>query len=311
MKYSNEVKVGLTIVVAAIIFVLGVRYFEDLPLFKSTYDLRAEFENAGGLIAGNAVRLSGVTIGSVNSVRIDPETGNVMVGFHVDTSIPIRDGTYAKIGGFDALGVVRMDLFLGPPSNPIVPEGGMIEGRSSSDALGQLTDRAPELMTRVDSVLVGMSVVLSETGTMLERPESDFRRTLSSVRSSAEQLESLLEEERSRIDSILVNVEGMTGNIENLTGGENGEDIEALVDNLNQTLATLDENLSGLQETTAGLNTLLETLNEGDGTLQRLMRDDELYLKLDSTLTNLNGLMADFRANPGRYMKELRLVDLF
>ena len=50
MKISNEIKVGLTIIVATVIFILGIRYFEDLPLFDSTYDLVAEFENAGGLM---------------------------------------------------------------------------------------------------------------------------------------------------------------------------------------------------------------------------------------------------------------------
>lgn len=311
MKYSNEVKVGVTIVVAAIIFVLGVRYFEDLPLFKSTYSLRAEFENAGGLIAGNAVRTAGVTVGSINDVKIDPETGMVSVRFHVDEDIPVTQGTYAKIGGFDALGVVRMDLVLGPPTAERIPEGGYVEGRPTSDVFGDLTDSAPELITRVDSVLAGLDVVLSETEGMLARPESDLRVTLSNMRSSTEVLEDLLRGERDRLGSILANVDSVTSNVDRLTGGENAEQIEELIASLNSTLDTLDANLEGLDETTESLNTLLSKLNEGEGTMARLINDDSMYLKLDSTLTGLNALMADFRANPGRYMKELRLVDLF
>lgn len=311
VKYSNEVKVGVTIVLAAIIFVLGVRYFEDLPLFKSTYSLRAEFENAGGLIAGNAVRTAGVTVGSVNGVNIDPSTGKVTVRFHVDEDIPVTEGTYAKIGGFDALGVVRMDLVLGPPSAPRIPEGGYVRGQPTSDVFGELTEGAPQLITRVDSVLAGLDVVLSETEGMLARPESDLRVTLANMRSSTETLESLLRGERDRIGSILANMDSVTSNVERLTGGENGEQIEELIASLNATLDSLDTNLEGLGETTTSLNLLLTKLNEGEGTMGRLINDDSMYLKLDSTLTGLNALMADFRANPGRYMKELRLVDLF
>ena len=311
MKYSNEVKVGVTIVLAAIIFVLGVRYFEDLPLFTSTYSLRAEFENAGGLIAGNSVRTAGVTVGSVDDVSIDPETGLVMVRFHVDEGIPVTEGTHARISGFDALGVVQLNLVLGPPSAPRIPEGGIVPGRATQDMLGELTESAPELITRGDSVLAGLDIVLSETEGMLARPESDLRVTLANMRSSTEALESLLSGERERIASILANMDSVTTNVDRLTGGENAEQIEELFASLNATLDTLDANLEGLGETTEGLNTLLAKLNEGDGTMARLINDDSMYLKLDSTLTGLNALMADFRTNPGRYMKELRLVDLF
>lgn len=300
MKYSNEVKVGVTIVVAAIIFVLGVRYFEDLPLFTSTYSLRAEFENAGGLIAGNSVRTAGVTVGSVDDVSIDPETGRVMVRFHVDEGIPVTEGTRARISGFDALGVVQLNL-----------EGGIVPGRATTDVFGELTASAPQLVTRVDSVLAGLDIVLSETEGMLARPESDLRVTLANMRSSTEALESLLRGERDRIESILAGMDSVAGNVERLTGGENAEQIEELFSSLNTTLDTLDANLRGLDETTESLNTLLAKLNEGDGTMARLINDDSMYLKLDSTLTGLNALMADFRTNPGRYLKELRLVDLF
>ena len=93
MKYANELKVGVTIVVATITFVLGVRYFEDLPLFRGTYELVSEFDNAVGLIAGNVVRIKGVSVGSVDAVYIDPETGRVRIEFHVDDKIPVPEGS--------------------------------------------------------------------------------------------------------------------------------------------------------------------------------------------------------------------------
>ena len=75
MKYSNELKVGMAIVAAVVVFVLGVRYFQDVPLFRGTYDLNSSFESAGGLIAGNPVRVSGVGVGKVREVKLNPEAG--------------------------------------------------------------------------------------------------------------------------------------------------------------------------------------------------------------------------------------------
>ena len=115
MKYSNEMKVGVTLIVATVVFVLGVRFFQDLPLFKGTYSLVSEFDNAGGLISGNLVRINGVGVGSVDDVYINPETQRVRVEFHIGLGIPVTRGSTSQIAGFEALGVVRLDLVLGPP----------------------------------------------------------------------------------------------------------------------------------------------------------------------------------------------------
>ena len=73
MNYSNELKVGIAIVVSLLIFFLGSRFFEDIPLFKRTYTLNTEFSDARGMITGNAVRISGVKVGSVLEVALDRE----------------------------------------------------------------------------------------------------------------------------------------------------------------------------------------------------------------------------------------------
>lgn len=310
MKFSNEIKVGLTIIGATVIFILGVRYFEDLPLFDSTYDLVAEFDNAGGLIGGNIVRVNGVSVGSVKEVYISQTSGKVMVEFHVDPNIPITEGTYATIGGFDALGVVRMDLVLGPSDAPRIPEGGMVGVGDAADLMADLTAKAPEMLEDVSAVVDQLNGVLAETNTMLSAPESDFRQTLSAARGSVEQIESMLSSERDRIASILANTDTLTSDL-NAALGDDGEAVASLIEQLEETMATLNEDLERFQETNEQLSELLQKLNEGEGTLGLLINDPSMYHRMDSTLSGLNGLIADFQANPGRYLKEMRLVDLF
>jgi phospholipid/cholesterol/gamma-HCH transport system substrate-binding protein len=56
---------------------------------------------------------------------------------------------------------------------------------------------------------------------------------------------------------------------------------------------------------------LLEKLNTGQGTLGLMINDPGLYHRTDSVLISLEALLADFKANPGKYLKEMRIVDLF
>ena len=310
VKISNEIKVGVTIIAATVIFILGVRYFEDLPLFDSTYDLVAEFENAGGLIGGNLVRVNGVAVGSVQNVAISPESGKVLVNFHVDPAIPVTEGTYGTIAGFDALGVVRLDLVLGPADAPQIPEGGMIGSRSGTDLMAEMTAQAPELLADVDSVLDEFNEVLVQTNRMLSSPESEFRQTLRATQGSVALIEEMIAAERNRISSILAGVDTLTSGL-NEAMGPDGERAAAVVAQLESTLETLNEDLEAFAETNTQLQTLLRKLNEGEGTLGLLINDPAMYHRMDSTLNGLNNLISDFQENPARYLKEMKLVDLF
>jgi len=310
VKYSNEIKVGATIIFATVIFILGVRYFEDLPLFSSTYSLTSEFDKAGGLIAGNVVRINGVVVGSVNAVYIHPESQRVRVEFHVDKEIPVTEGSTAVITGFDALGVVRLDVILGAVDAARISEGGRVPGTDSADFLGGLADKAPELMNRVDDVLATLNSVLGQTGQLISEPDSDIRQTLVSVQSSAKTLDDFLTSERSRLSQILRNIESFSGDMSRFSS-ENADSLGTLVGNLNRTLKRLDQNLVSLESVSESLADVFQKINAGEGTLGLFVNDPGVYQKMDSVLTSVDALLNDFRINPDKYLKELRLVEIF
>jgi hypothetical protein len=52
-------------------------------------------------------------------------------------------------------------------------------------------------------------------------------------------------------------------------------------------------------------------VGSGGGNVASLLGDTTLYVRLDSSLTSLDLLIRDFRANPGRYLRHLELVDIF
>jgi phospholipid/cholesterol/gamma-HCH transport system substrate-binding protein len=52
-------------------------------------------------------------------------------------------------------------------------------------------------------------------------------------------------------------------------------------------------------------------MESGEGTLGLLAQDPSLYHNLDSTMASLNRLLISFERNPGRFLRELTLVDIF
>lgn len=309
MKYSNELKVGTAIIVSAIIFFLGVRYFEDIPLFRGTYELYTSFDNADGLMVGNPVRVNGVNVGAVEEVRLAAETQDVRVRFHLDENVRVPEGSVTSLGGISALGGIHMVVRLGPPSNPLVPEDGFVPSRVKNDLMA-LADRAPGLVNKVDSILTSVDLTVGSAQDLLRNSDGDLRTTLIALRSTAGALEQAVRTEQVRLGLVLDNFGEVSEDLRDFTG-ENSDSLALAVENLNRVLRRLNQNLDALERTTTGVDTLLARVNRPYGTFGMLVNDPGLYGRLDSAAINLNALLEDFRKRPGRYLSELELIDIF
>jgi phospholipid/cholesterol/gamma-HCH transport system substrate-binding protein len=178
VKFSRELTVGISIVLAAVIFILGVRFFEDLPLFRGTYTLHTTFANANGLTKGNAVRVNGVRVGAVDDVDLDAQANRVHVEFHVDRAVAVTQGSQASLGGIAALASIHLNVHPGPASNPRVEEGGVIPGTSGGGLLEMVSERGPALAEQVDSVLTNANHTFEEAEILLRGVDGEVQQTL-------------------------------------------------------------------------------------------------------------------------------------
>lgn len=317
MNYSNELKVGLALVAAAILFFVGFRFFQDLPLFRSNYELQTQLGDAGGLAVGNAVRISGVRIGSVESIRLDEQKRNVLIGFSVDRGVTIREGASAKATGIGALGGVQLTLVPGQPSAPPLEPGSVLPSAESGDVLSELSERGPQLLSRTDSVLAGANVAVDEASQLFSDPDSDLRQTLQGLNAATTTLSRLLQNQEASLARTLANADTAAQGLSQISRdlsaftGENGDSLGAAVKNLNRVLTRLDRNLAGLETTTQNLGAITAKIDRGEGTLGKLVNDDGLYLRLDSSATRFNSILADFEERPGRYLRDLTILELF
>lgn len=295
---------------AGVIFFLGVRYMQDMPLFRGSYTLETELANASGLTSGNAVQINGVNVGSVQSVRLDPGARQARVRFRVDRDVQIPEGSTVAVQGMSALGGVRLNVRMGPPENPAIAPGGFVPSDPDDDVLEQLSDRAPVLAARLDSLLDVANQTLRQTQSMMESPDSDLRTTMRAIRGSAEALEETIQSERGRLERVLTSTGDLADELSTLTE-EGGDSLRATSGRVNRVLDQTDQNLQALERTTEHLDELLIKMNHGDGTVGRMMNDPSLYLQLDSAATRMNSILDDFEENPSRYLRDMTLMRLF
>ena len=103
----------------------------------SGYDLVADFSGIGGLKAGDDVQISGVKIGSVKDVNLNPDTYLARVTITVDSDIKLPDDTAALISSESLLGGRYLALEPGA-SETMLASGGRVPYTQSPQNLEQL-----------------------------------------------------------------------------------------------------------------------------------------------------------------------------
>lgn len=101
------------------------------------YSLMASFRAVEGITTGTDVRLAGVKIGSVASLRLNPETFRAEVVMAMDAAVPIPDDSSAVISSEGLLGGNFVEIFPGGSLTSLA-DGGEIFDTQGSVSLLQL-----------------------------------------------------------------------------------------------------------------------------------------------------------------------------
>ena len=89
---------GLLVLLVSGIFIFYIYVTVDTKLFKNDkFQLHARFDNVDGIVAGSKVKLSGVNIGSVRSISLDPDDFYAFITIDFDKEYNFPDDTEASV----------------------------------------------------------------------------------------------------------------------------------------------------------------------------------------------------------------------
>ncbi len=305
MNTPNELKVGIVVVLAGTLFYLGIRFLNDLPIFGRASVYQTELVNSNGLVSGSIVAVNGVGVGSIEDVQ--PTFSGALISFSIDDDLVLTEGTTTSTGGFGFVSSTQLNLTLGPPDAPVYPPGSKIPASSQASVLSDLANRAPDVLSRVDTVLTGSSLAINAVRELLSGPEGHMQQTLMEIQNSAKAFQAVLMADGGSVQSVLRDIEELSHAIEAFTEDSLG----GTATNIQRVLESLDTNLHLLRTTTNELNTLLSSINRGQGTLGKLATEDSLYLELKGASASLRRILETFENDPQEYLQHLKLVEIF
>ncbi|WP_149302833.1 MlaD family protein [Pareuzebyella sediminis] len=296
MKLSREIKTGIIVIGGILLFILGFSYLKSSPLFEDGTTLYAVYKDVGGLQVGTPVTINGFTVGTVSDIKFKDGGGNLVVTLSLKNDFTFSKNSPAELYDTGIIGGKGIQI------KPVFDGAEMAKSRDtlpSSTQLGltqlvqkQLTPLQQKIegaVTNADSLLMNVNQVLdTKAKNDLRETLSGLNTTVSSFKQSAEVLNRILTTNEVTLEGSLKNFETLTSNFAKLS------------DSLNN--AGLGRTLVRLESTINDLGNLMAKIEQGEGTMGKLMKDEELYTNLSNASRELDLLLQDFRLNPKRYV---------
>lgn len=296
VKLSKELKTGLLAVFAISTFILGYNYLKGSSLFTTDRVFYAVYDNVEGLGVSSAVNINGFRVGRVQNIEIDQNTGLMVVTFSIENDYQFSKESIARIYGGGIIGGKSLALIPVYESSSIAKTGDTLKGQVEEGIMELVNDRLSPLQMKIENAVVGIDSLMYAINDVLdEKSRENLRGSIANLND----ITTSFAVSSTKLQSILTNNEAkLNRTFENLD--TTAENFAALSDSLSQ--LNLSKMVNELEVTITNFKTLIETLNNGEGTLGKLLNDDTLYDNLEFATKQLEELLQDVKLNPNRYI---------
>ncbi len=279
-----------------LLFILGFSFLKSTPLFDNNKTLYAVYAQVGGLQTGTQVSINGLAVGTVNDIKFKDRSGDLVVTFSVDNAFDFSKNSLAELYDTGIIGGKGIQIKPVFDDAPIAKSGDTLTTDTKPGLTELVQQRLTPLQLKVegavshaDSLLMNFNQILDDpTKENLRESIKGLNAMVQSFQRSANTLNNLLDTNKSQLDSSISNINTMTSNFAKLSDS---------ISNVG-----LTSTIQSLESTLNNLNQLLTRVENGEGTLGKLMHNEELYDNLSAASRELDLLLQDFRLNPKRYV---------
>lgn len=297
-KTIERVKLGIFVLAGLLLLIFALfKLGQNRSMFSSNMEIKTQFRNVGGLVAGNNVRFSGITIGSVESVKIMSDTAiEVVMVLDSDMKNFIRKNALVSLGTDGIIGNRILNINPGKGDAAFIQSGDYLASVKDLDTdamlrtldrtnqnIADITDdlhvtlrrfaQSPQLVKLLDDET--MSTNLIESFANIRRSTQEIHRALFDLRSVVEDVKSgkgsmgmLLRDTTlsTNLNEAVLRIQTLENQAEKIT-----HDIDSVVLNLNSVVKNLDQSVRGT-----------------DGPLGLMLNDTATTRQLQTLVVNLN-----------------------
>jgi|TARA_B100000959_G_scaffold238990_1_gene259338 phospholipid/cholesterol/gamma-HCH transport system substrate-binding protein len=297
LKFTKEVGVGILVILGTLMSIFSYNYLKGINLFEKTRTFKIVYAKVDGLSPSNPVTLNGYKIGKVQKINFNPnDTKELIVDVIIENDVKFSKTSKAELYETGLIGGKAIAIIPDYDNNAIAKSGDYLIGVVKPGLTDLVNQIMPQIQLQLEAVMQKAEIVLSNVNSLFDE------KTKESLKSSIDEFGSLtnsLSETSENInDFIKDNSPNLTTTINNLNA------TSLKMKDVSNSISEVDLNLilTNLDSTISNLNKITNKLNQGEGTVGKLLYDDGLFKNLDNATKNLEELIEDIKLNPKRYV---------
>ena len=305
---KKEIKIGITVLVAFLIVIWGLNFLKGRNIIQVGEYYYGVYSRIDGLTKASPIYYRGFKIGAVRDIGFHPErTDRFLVTFVLDSELDLPKDSKAQIYSLDLMGSKGVQFIPGN-SEALLAVGDTMVTAVVGDMMDKvsmevipLKDKAERMIVKMDTVLSNFDAIFNEEKVQLQASMISLNRSLANFEAISRHLAAKVDHDGDvtvmlqRTDSVMAMLAAQRPYIDTTFSN---------LSSFSQQLegAQIDKSLEQLSLTLNSVNSIMNKLNKGEGTMGKMLSDEDLYLSLNDVADNLSRLLVDVRHNPKRYV---------
>ena len=296
MKFSKEIKTSIFVLVSILLFIFGFNFLKGTSILDKQKTVYAIYNQVDGLMVGASVSVNGLAIGNVTSLDFLPNSTKVLVVLKIKDKLRFSPNSTATLYETGLIGGIAISIDPVFENGNIVKSGDTLKSVIRPGLTELINEQIQPLQRNLQSILISVDTLFSGVTNIMNKDSQknlkialdEMTSTISSINSTAKILEKTIKNNDLKINNTIRNIESISSNMEKIT------------DSIANT--SLKKTISNLEKSIEGINKSVEKLNSDSSSLGLLIRNDEFYKNLNSSVNDLNKLLIDLKNNPKKYV---------
>jgi phospholipid/cholesterol/gamma-HCH transport system substrate-binding protein len=266
-------------------------WFQKFKLVEKRYSVYASFPEVGGLTEDDPIDINGVERGRVETVTLNRQSVIVEMGISEGVAVPV-----------DSRVSLRSIGIMGERYITIKTGASNANAQPGDTLIGEFDAGMSEVLGYAGNVLSELNQATQELRSILESVKGDdkLRTSMDNLQEVSSDLRSLTAENKPRLTTAIRNFERVASHLDSLITRRYAV-LDSSLESMGRAGGQFESTVNNLSETATALKEITARLQSGEGTLGKLLTEEELLNKLDKTVTDLNDLITDIKLHPGRY----------
>lgn len=322
--FATPFRVGLVVILGVAAFFVMLSFISRQKYSdKETYRVFATFKDASGLGPKSRVQIAGIEVGIVEKIELDFEA-HARASILIRNDIVLREDARITKRSASLLGDFLLDLYPGSTTQPQLKDGDIIGRVVAQPGVEDVFAALGDVTRDIQNVTTSLKDLLAS-----EQGVGSIKQIIQSMNDVAQGLNHTIVTAGGRLDNILADVEVLSGNVRGFASGQQrtieeilynarlftdqanrvmvginkivgtseGEltnslaSVRQTLDQLNQTLKDGSATLTSVRGAVDDTRAVVARVDNGEGTLGMLVRDDGIAKKLNATLLDINSLL--------------------